>query len=93
MNAKQYERVLPYRINLQQAKSNYVRLCRSGVNTLREVYNEVFKKDMKVGQMGCNTCVLRMLRELCEAVEKYEAWREKFKKKEENNEGEVVEGE
>lgn len=87
MNAKQYERLLPYKINLDQAKSNFVRLSRSSSNELREIYNEVFKKDLKQSQLGCNRCVLNMLNELRVALEKYELWKERFGKKgeEENN--------
>lgn len=85
MNAKQYEALQPYIVNLNQAKSNFVRMSRTETNKVREIYNEVFNKDIKVSQMGCTHCVLTMLKELAAAVEKYEIWKSKFGKNKENN--------
>ena len=84
MNAEQYSKLEPYKVQLGQAKFNFVRLSRTDTNKLREIYNDIFKKDMKVSQMGCTHCVLTMMKELASAVEKYEIWKSKFGKNKES---------
>lgn len=87
MTKDQYEKIERFKPQFLQAKGNFVRVSRGDLDIIRQVYNDVFKKSLLPSNMTCNSCVLKMLKQLGEALEKYEEWKDKFnggrKKKEE----------
>lgn len=74
MTKDQYDRIKGFKPQFEQAKSNFCRVSRGNLDTLRTVYNEVFSKDLAPSNMNCNACVLKMMKALGEAVENYEEW-------------------
>lgn len=77
MTKEQYQRVERFRTNFNQAKSNFVRISRGDLEIIRNVYNEVFSASLQPSNMGCNSCVIKMMKKMAEAVENYEQWYEK----------------
>lgn len=79
MTKDQYQKIERFKPQFNQAKSNFVRIPRGELEVLRNVYNEVFGAALAPSNMNCNSCVLKMMKRLGEAVEKYEQWKESFK--------------
>ena len=83
MTKEQYEKIKDFKVQFNQAKSNFVRMSRGELETVKDVYNEVFNAHYASSNLNCNACVLKMLKAMGEAVEKYEEAKERFQKKEE----------
>lgn len=81
MTKDQYEKVKEFKPQFKLAKTNFVRISRGDLEIIRNVYNELFKKDLKPANLNCNSCVIKMMKEMCDAVEKYEIYLSKFGKK------------
>ena len=83
---EQYERLVEFKPYLIQAKSNFCRISNSNVRAVSDIYYEVTGKRLTPQQLNCTSCVLKMLKELANEVEKYEkvvnAMKEGRKKKE-----------
>ena len=72
MNKQQYENVERFKPQFELAKTGFVRISRGDLDIIRRTYNDVFQKDLKPSNMNCNACVLKMMKEMGKAVEKYE---------------------
>lgn len=72
MTREQYDRVKDFKVQFEQAKSNFVRMSRGELERVKNVYNEVFNANYSSSNLNCNACVLKMLKAMGEAVEKYE---------------------
>lgn len=77
MTKEQYQRVERFRTNFNQAKSNFVRISRGDLEIIRNVYNEVFSANLQPSNMGCNSCVIKMMKKMAEAMDSYDEWYEK----------------
>lgn len=83
MTKEQYEKIKDFKAQFNQAKSNFVRASRGELERIKDVYNEVFNQTYTASNLNCNACVIKMMKAMGEAVEKYEAARAQFQKKEE----------
>lgn len=89
MTGEQYEKIKKFKPQFELAKTNFCRVSRGDLETLREVYNDIYSKSLGKANMNCNACVIRMMKALGEAVEKYEVYLSRFgKKKSEANSNE-----
>ena len=79
MTKEQYSKVERFKPQFNQAKSNFIRIPRGELEIIRQVYNELFNAGYTPANLTCNHCVLKMMKQMAEAVEKYEQWRENFK--------------
>ena len=79
MTKEQYAKIERFKPQFQQAKSNFIRIPRGELEIIRQVYNELFNAGYTPANLNCNHCVLKMMKQMAEAVEKYEQWRENFK--------------
>lgn len=77
MTKEQYAKIERFKPQFQQAKSNFVRIPRGELEVIRGVYNEIFSASLAPSNMNCNTCVLKMMKAMAEAVDKYEEWKSK----------------
>lgn len=77
MTKEQYSRVERFKPQFNQAKSNFVRICKGDLEIIRNVYNEVYSQNLQPSNLNCNSCVLKMMKKMAEAVENYEQWYEK----------------
>ena len=77
MTKEQYQRVERFRTNFNQAKSNFVRISRGDLEIIRNVYNEVFSASLQPSNMGCNSCVIKMMKKMAEAMDNYDEWYDK----------------
>ena len=88
MTKEQYEKVKRFKPEFEMAKTNFCRVSRGNLDIIRNVYNEVFNKSLMPSNMNCNSCVIKMMKAMGEAVEKYEKWYEaRHGKKTEENVG------
>lgn len=77
MTKEQYSRVERFKPQFNQAKSNFVRICKGDLEIIRNVYNEVYSQNLQPSNLNCNSCVLKMMKKMAEAVENYENWYDK----------------
>lgn len=77
MTKEQYSRVERFKPQFNQAKSNFVRICKGDLEIIRNVYNEVYSQNLQPSNLNCNSCVLKMMKKMAEAVENYEQWYDK----------------
>jgi len=76
MTKQQYEAMEPFKAQFALAKTNFVRISRSDLDIIRRTYNDVFKKNLQVSNMNCNSCVIKMMKAMGAEVEKFERWYE-----------------
>ena len=69
MTKQQYEAMEPFKAQFALAKTNFVRISRSDLDIIRRTYNDVFKKNLQVSNMNCNSCVIKMMKAMgCDAI-------------------------
>lgn len=81
MTKEQYDRVKRFKPQFELAKGGFCRIARGELEVIRNVYNEVFEQSLGQANMNCNACVIKMMRNLGEAVEKYEKYLNTFGRK------------
>ena len=77
MKKEQYEKIVRFKPQFELAKSNFARVSRGDLNIIMGVYNEEFGANYNQGNLNCNKCVIKMLKEMGQAVKNYEDWYEK----------------
>lgn len=78
MDRKQYDKMERFIPQFKQAESNFVRMSRSDLNEVREMYNDITGKHLAASNMNCTHCVIKMMKEMGALMKRYEEWREKI---------------
>lgn len=81
MTKEQYDKVERFKPQFELAKGGFCRVSRGDLEIIRNVYNEVFGQNLKPSNMNCNACVIKMMKNLGEAVEKYGKYLNTFGRK------------
>lgn len=81
MTKEQYAKIERFKPQMELAKTGFCRIARGDLEILRNVYNEIFSATLGPSNMNCNACVIKMMKNLGEAVAKYEVYLSTFGKK------------
>ena len=80
MTLEQYKALEPYEQSFRWAiKSNFIHMSNSEFTTIKNLYHEIFGKNMTVAQSNCNACRLKALQEMGRAYFDYKEAAESVK--------------
>ena len=72
MTEEQYKALEPYEQSFRWAiKSNFIHMSNGEFTTIKNLYHEIFGKNMTVAQSNCNACRLKALQEMGRAYFDY----------------------